>query len=55
MGKKRDLALVSVLNALGLPVGNYIFIFGVDMTVNGKLDSDQLYYDNVNVEILPDR
>jgi len=44
-----DLALVEVLNIAGLPVGTYIFYFGIDTDMNGSLDYDQLYYDAVEV------
>ena len=40
-----------VLNMSGLPIGTYTFYFGVDMVMNGSLDMDQIYYDNVEVNI----
>ena len=46
-----DLAPREVLNMSGLPRGNYMFYFGVDMVMNGSLDMDQIYYDNVEVNI----
>jgi hypothetical protein len=46
-----NLSSFEVLNTSGLPVGAYIFYFGVDMNMNASLDSDQLYYDSVVVNI----
>jgi hypothetical protein len=46
-----NLSSLEVLNTSGLPVGTYIFYFGVDMNMNASLDSDQLYYDSVVVNI----
>jgi len=40
-----------VLNISGLPAGTYTFYFGVDMIMNGALNMDQIYYDNVEVTI----
>ncbi|MEI6260895.1 MAG: hypothetical protein WCR46_13460 [Deltaproteobacteria bacterium] len=40
-----------VLN-MNLPVGDYTFFFGVDMTPNRKLDSP-LYYSDVQVHVAP--
>ena len=40
-----------VLN-MNLPVGDYTFFFGVDMTPNRKLDSP-LYYSAVQVHVAP--
>lgn len=34
-----------------LPPGKYTFYFGVDMNMNGLLDSDSLYYDGIVVNI----
>ena len=46
-----DLTPVEVLNITDLPVGTYTFYFGVDMVMNGSLNMDQIYYDNVEVNI----
>ena len=46
-----DLPTYEVLNMSGLPTGTYMFYFGVDMVMNGLLDMDQIYYDNVEVNI----
>ena len=43
----------TVLNMTGLPVGFYTFYFGVDMVVNGLLDMTQIFYDSVEVNIIP--
>jgi hypothetical protein len=40
-----------VLNMSGLPVGTYTFYFGVDMNMNGTIDSGDLFYDSVTVTI----
>jgi hypothetical protein len=42
-----------VLNYAGLPMGSYIFYFGVDAIMNGSIDVEQLYYDSVDVTITP--
>jgi len=39
----------TVFNGTGLPIGTYIFYFGVDMNMNGALDIGQLYSDSVTV------
>ncbi|MCP4660769.1 MAG: hypothetical protein GY856_35655, partial [bacterium] len=49
-----DLAPLNVLNALSLPAGSYAFYFGVDMSENGLLDMDQVYYDHVTVDVTSD-
>ncbi|MBF0552608.1 MAG: hypothetical protein HQK60_19010, partial [Deltaproteobacteria bacterium] len=41
---------VEVLN-MALPVGDYTFYFGVDLTPNGSLDMDTLRYDSVQVYV----
>ena len=46
-----DLASYTVLNATGLPLGDYTFYFGVDTVMNGSLDLGQMTYDSVNVSI----
>lgn len=46
-----NFASFGVLNTSGLPVGTYIFYFGVDMNMNGSLDFDQLYFDGVVVNV----
>lgn len=40
-----------VLNITGLPPWTYTFYFGVDMIMNGSLDMDHIYYDNVEVNV----
>jgi immune inhibitor A len=37
----------------GLPAGSYIFYFGVDTIMNGSIDMGELYYDSVNVDVIP--
>jgi YD repeat-containing protein len=39
-------------NTPDLPVGTYTFYFAVDMDMNGIIDMDQMYYDNVEVNII---
>jgi len=36
-----------------LPIGGYTFYFGVDGWRNGRLDEEYLYYDSVEVNIVP--
>jgi len=36
-----------------LPAGSYTFHFGVDMNMNGVLNPGQLYYDSVEVTVIP--
>ena len=45
-----NLAEFNVLDA-SLPAGAYTFYFGVDMSMNGSLDIDQIYYDSVSINI----
>ncbi len=46
-----DFAPVEVFYSPDLPEGSYSFYFGVDMTANGLLDMDQIYYDHVGVTV----
>jgi hypothetical protein len=46
-----DLGSYEVLNMSGLPVGYYTFYFGVDTLMNCLIDTGQLYYDSVDVNI----
>jgi hypothetical protein len=48
-----DLSSYEVLNMSGLPVGSYIFYFGVDTIMNGSIDMGVIYYDSVDVNITP--
>jgi hypothetical protein len=48
-----DLSSHEVLNALGLPAASYTFYFGIDTDMNGTVDTNQLYYDSVLVNVLP--
>ncbi len=50
-GPLLDLSSYEVFNMSGLPLGGYIFYFGVDMVMNGSVDQDQLIYDSVMVNI----
>lgn len=45
-----DMGEVQVLNST-LPSGQYIFQFGVDLNMNGTLDHQEYYYDEVTVNI----
>ena len=47
-----SLSPVTVLERSGLPVGTYIFYFGVDTVMNGQLDMGDLYFDGVVVDII---
>jgi len=40
-----------VLNSSGLPVGTYVFYFGVDLDMNGVLDPAEAFYDSVQVTV----
>lgn len=46
-----NLPTSTILEVSTLPVGNYAFYLVIDMIMNGTLDFDQLYYDNVEVEV----
>jgi len=43
---------MEVLRVSGLPVGNYVFYFGVDTTVNGLVDEGSLSYDRASFEVV---
>jgi hypothetical protein len=36
-----------------LPLGLYVFYFGVDRVMNGSIDMGQMYYDSVEVTVTP--
>jgi parallel beta-helix repeat protein len=40
-----------ILNISGLSIGIYNFYFGIDMLMNGVVDSDELYLDSVVVDV----
>jgi hypothetical protein len=40
-----------VLNTSGLPIGTYVFYFGVDMNMNCVIDLGVAYYDSIEVTI----
>ncbi|MBI2438423.1 MAG: PQQ-like beta-propeller repeat protein [Lentisphaerae bacterium] len=40
-----------ILYITGLPLGAYTLYFGVDLITNGSLDTDQLFYDSVVVNV----
>ena len=44
---------IQILSLSGLQEGTHVFYFGIDLTVNGVLDVDSLYYDYVQVNTLP--
>lgn len=46
-----DIPLYEVLNTTGLPLGSYIFYFGVDLEMDGALTMEQMYYDSVDVNV----
>ena len=43
---------LEVLKISGLPVGDYVFYFGMDTTVNGVVDEGSLSYDRVAFEVV---
>ncbi|NQU15846.1 MAG: PQQ-binding-like beta-propeller repeat protein [Desulfobacteraceae bacterium] len=45
------LGSTQVLNLSGLTSGTHIFYFGVDLNMNGSLDTGALYYDSVRVNV----
>lgn len=53
-GAISNLSSTQVLNIRGLPEGAYTFYFGVDIIMNGTVDtgSGQLFYDSVVVDIV---
>ncbi|MBI5441218.1 MAG: LamG domain-containing protein [Deltaproteobacteria bacterium] len=46
-----DLALTEVLSTSALPPGKYVFYFGVDLVMNGKVDLGDMIYDSVEVTV----
>ena len=50
-GQLFDLDTYPVLNTSGLPLGSYMFQFGVDTVMNGALDIGSLFSDSVDVNI----
>ncbi len=42
-----------VLNMTALPAGAYTVYFGVDTVMNGSINMGQLFYDSVDVEVIP--
>jgi len=52
LGPLGDVVYVELLRTSGLPAGNYVFYFGVDMTMNGAIDAP-LYYDSVALTLGP--
>jgi hypothetical protein len=48
-----DLPSREVFNMSGLPAGTYTFYFGVDLVMDGSIDMNQAYYDQVSVTINP--
>lgn len=46
-----DLPSLEILNTTAFPSGSFIFLFGVDMQMNGSLDFDRMYYDLVPVTV----
>lgn len=49
-----DLSPVPVFNYSGLPEGFYTFYFAVDLTPDGEVTSDQLYYDSITAQVSSD-
>ncbi len=43
---------LEVLRVSGLPVGNYVFYFGIDTTVNGVVDEGSLFYDRATLQVV---
>jgi len=50
-GRLINLPTTEVLNMSGLVPDTYVFYFGVDLTMNGSLDPDRLYRDQVEVQV----
>ncbi len=48
-----DLGSYEVLNMTGLSTGTYTVYFGVDMYMDGKVDTGVSFFDNVIVNIIP--
>jgi len=49
----REISPKIVMNQSGLPKGDYVFYFRVDMVVNRTVDLSQIHYDRVSVTINP--
>jgi|Deesub1362A_J573_1020465.scaffolds.fasta_scaffold00134_2 hypothetical protein len=41
------------VNTADLPTGTYTFYFGVDLDMDGRIDMNQMYYDSVEVSVVP--
>lgn len=50
-GQLVDLPETDVLDASGLPIGQYKVYFGVDVVKNGKIDMAAGYYDSIDISI----
>ena len=48
-----ELPYTQILSTTGLPSGQFIFFFGVDMIPNGTIDMSQIYFDYVPVIVTP--
>jgi hypothetical protein len=48
-----NLPPLEVLNISGLPAGRYVFYFGVDTKMNGRIDFDQLFLDDIVMDLIP--
>ena len=49
-----ELPVTEVLKISSLPAGEYHFYFGIDTAMNGKIDPDLLYFDDVKVAVEAD-
>lgn len=50
-GRLAEIGPLTAYNGSALPVGTYDFYFGVDMNMNGVLDTEEIYYDRVSVTV----
>ena len=49
------LVVLFVLLAVALPVGRYVFYFGIDHAENGNVDHESLVYDSIELNVVPSR
>ena len=54
-GPLSNISSLALFDATGIPAGNYVFYFGVDMNMNGILDYNQLFYSSLPLTFIDAR
>ena len=54
-GPLSNISSLALYDATGIPAGNYVFYFGVDMNMNGVLDYNQLFYSSLPLSFIDAR